>query len=296
MFGVGAKEAAVKEVVGDELEPHEISSLLKKHGYQVQAAIDAFYADGRAGLPALPKASEGPTNDAMQRDGPFSKRARTDEECGSGTSSATASASASASLAQNQMLETFASVTKALEALPSQLARELPNVLRAHDEAERHRQQDNGELTELQMRVDNCRTCEEIGRLPGLSFDRRFNVVSCGNCQRYHMEYKGTGTANGTRGKGGEFAGPKAARPFPVVKFAVKTHLGSPMHAWCDIHAAEESRRDESRKHVGLNCGRMVLQGVKEHDSMRSYERRIATEVAMGKSGGHEEPQPKFCQ
>ena len=300
VFGVGAKEAAVKEVIGGELEPHEISSLLSQHGYQVHAAIEAFYSNGRAGLPALPKGTEGPANEAMERDGVGSKRARPDKE-GGGTSSATASASAS--LAQNQMLDTLASVTRALEGLPSQLARDLPNMLRAHDEAERHRQQDNGELTELQMRVDNCRTCEEIGRLPGLSFDTKFNVISCGNCQRYHMEYKGTGTTGGTRGKGGEFAGPKAnlprgasdARPFPVVRFAVKTHLGSPMHAWCDIHAAEESRRDESRKHVGLNCGRMVLQGVKEHDSMRSYERRIATEVAMGNPVGTKNHSQEFA-
>mgnify|MGYP001451245362 CR=1 FL=1 len=88
----GAKEAAVKEVIGGELEPHEISSLLSQHGYQVHAAIEAFYSNGRAGLPALPKGTEGPANEAMERDGVGSKRARPDKE-GGGTSSATASAS-----------------------------------------------------------------------------------------------------------------------------------------------------------------------------------------------------------
>ena len=292
MSSVAEAEAQLAAVAAGELEPHEVSALLAKYNYTLQSAVEAFLEDGRG---ALPERFRAPSNIEMPRES-ASKRPRGPDAEAELLREQVPTQSGVGVLAQNQVLGALADVTRVLQSLPEQLAKSLPSILRAHDEAERHRQQEDGEVTELQLRVGNCMNCDEIGKLPGLFYDAKFNVITCNNCSKYHVAYKGAGTSVGTRGKGGDITGPTQGRAFSKVKHKVKEHLGSPMHVWCEMHAAEESRREASVKQVGLNCARLVLQGVKEHDSDRSYERRIATEVAMGGAVGTKNHSIEFAR
>ena len=75
MFGgVAASEATLAMIVGDALERHEISSLLRHYNYNVKSAADAWCS---LGLDALPVA---PQNKEMDREqGAPSKRPRIEE-------------------------------------------------------------------------------------------------------------------------------------------------------------------------------------------------------------------------
>ena len=71
---VAQREEMLSAMLGDELEPHEVSALLKAQNYSVQSAIDVFFEKGRAALPqsagpqsAVPPDETHPRRHAMLR-------------------------------------------------------------------------------------------------------------------------------------------------------------------------------------------------------------------------------------
>ena len=63
---VAQREELLSGVFGDEVEPHEISALLKAHNYNTTSACEAFFDHGRAALPP-PATSHAPSNVEIPR-------------------------------------------------------------------------------------------------------------------------------------------------------------------------------------------------------------------------------------
>lgn len=59
------------------------------------------------------------------------------------------------------------------------------------------------------------------------------------------------------------------------------------------MEVAADTRRAKS---IGMTCGRLVLQIIKEHDSERSYERRVAAQHAIGTNMGNKNHSTRFCR
>jgi len=180
-------------------------------------------------------------------------------------------------------------ITGLIAALPSQLAA----ALRKYDEEEAVRLAAAAEETHLERQIERCMTCTEIGRLDAFDYDATMNRIFCLDCQRYGYKAPGKHT-HGMR-SWGDYDGPHPAEPlrgikareFKTVKHAVLRHARSPLHAWCEVHAIEAAAETRKTQSAGMICGRLVLQIVKEHDSERSYERRIAAQHAMGSDVGN---------
>eukprot|EP00966_Prymnesium_polylepis_P137688 3182044-Prymnesium_polylepis.1 len=71
-------------------------------------------------------------------------------------------------------------------------------------------------------------------------------------------------------------------RPFSAVQDACRGHLCRRVHLKCVGLAAKERQRSREMDDAAVLCGRLVLQNLKEHDSDRSYERRVAGAKVSG--------------
>ena len=66
------------------------------------------------------------------------------------------------------------------------------------------------------------------------------------------------------------------------------------LHDWCICHASEQARIDEKGRSAGMICGKMVLTGIKCHDSDHSFEERITTLASIGVGVGTKNHSRKF--
>ena len=189
-------------------------------------------------------------------------------------------------------------ITKLINALPSQFAA----AVRKHDEAEAVRIAAADEETHLERQIQRCMSCTEIGKLEGFDYWASTNKIYCLDCQRYGYMAPGKHTRGAS--SWGEYEGPHAREPlsgikvraFYTVKHAVLRHARSGLHAWCEVHAVEVAAETRKAKSTGMTCGRLVLQIIKEHDSERSYERRVAAQYAMGLDMGNKNHSRYFCR
>ena len=138
----------------------------------------------------------------------------------------------------------------------------------------------------MEMRIMSCKNVLELAKLPGLRYEASENLLICNDCYLHSTSdqlpriLRGGSSATLLR-EAGVFKGPLAAgplaaeRPFRVVKFAVKQHICSALHDWCTSHAVELARINDKGRQAGIMCSKVILQGVKKHDSDSSYEERI---------------------
>ena len=151
-------------------------------------------------------------------------------------------------------------IAKLIAALPSQLA----EALRKYDAAEAARIADAAAETLLERQVGCCRTCTEVGELEGLDFDTRHNKIYCLECERYadlapsklKQGARNWGVFDGTHEA--DPAGGTRERLFKTVKGAVKRHVMSGLHRWCEIHAVEQAARTRKTTSVGMTCAPLL--------------------------------------
>ena len=141
---------------------------------------------------------------------------------------------------------------------------------------------------DLSTQLAQCKTMLDLGRLPGLNFDARFNVIECDDCYRYSpfapkalkRNHQSCGLIKGpTRA-----AGSMAARSFANVRQDLVQHLilGNSWHAWCACHAAQRRMVNSELHSAGINVGKAALLVMKQHQSDVSFERETTQLAAFG--------------
>ena len=153
---------------------------------------------------------------------------------------------------------------------------------------------------DLSTQLAQCKTMLDLGRLPGLNFDARFNVIECDDCYRYSSfapkalkrNHQSCGLIKGpTRA-----AGSMAARSFANVRQDLVQHLilGNSWHAWCACHAAQRRMVNSELHSAGINVGKAALLVMKQHQSDASFERETTQLAAFGVSIGSKNHSCKF--
>ena len=170
------------------------------------------------------------------------------------------------------------------------MARELPSVIRLHDETEallKLKNEQERPRRSIEAQVNVCRSVLELGKLEGMSYIVLLNQLQCDDCERHGH---GTGFYRHGDGMPGSIDGPnpnaKTPRYLSSVKAKLISHLGTKMHLEAKRLAAREHRMVSERKSCGINVGKEVLSNILEHSSDRAIERRIALEKAKGTNMG----------
>ena len=171
--------------------------------------------------------------------------------------------------------------------LPAQLALAVPAAVRTFDEEEAARIRANATETALGSILDGiarAKSMEELGNLKGFRYNRAENILICNDCYRYSSDAP-PNLRYGIKSCG-VIQGMHATRGMYHVRHVVKSHVCNEWHAWCEVRAAEQRHSDTEQRNAGINCGKLVLACVKEHDSDLSYERRITNAKGMGVTVG----------
>ena len=215
-FGFAGKLKQLAEVLsGSDLEPHEVSTLLKHHGYNVEVAAGEFFEKGRQSLPKsrlMPifrRAKVAPTGSSSTAPGKRSRPEQTDTELPEENLPGK-------SYSAVQVANMLKALSIDVKNLPRAVALEIPTVLREQAQA----QSDCADLTHLQRQVDACVSCSEIGKLPWLTYLHADNTIVCDNCSRWAFEYKKCHEhANASVGT---FVGEAHGRPMTIVRSKLK--------------------------------------------------------------------------
>ena len=115
---------------------------------------------------------------------------------------------------------------------------------------------------DLSTQLAQCKTMLDLGRLAGLTFDAKCNLIQCDACYRYSSfapkplkrSHESCGLIKGpTRA-----AGPIAARPFANVRQDLVQHLilRNSWHEWCVCHAAQRLLVNSELHSAGINVGK----------------------------------------
>ena len=82
-----------------------------------------------------------------------------------------------------------------------------------------------------------------------------------------------------------------------TVRWEIKHHCRpGALHDWCVVHAAEQRKMTARSEATGIVCASLVYATVKEHNSYRSYERRIAYQYAIGTYVGTKNHSREFAR
>ena len=133
----------------------------------------------------------------------------------------------------------------------------------------------------LLRKIEACTAVYQLVKLPGWSLNKTENLLICDDCYRHATHAPG----HLRRGRGkeaGVISGISPHRKFFTVKQMVHRHVQLGLHDWCVCKASEVARIEEKGRSAGMICGKMVLAGVKCHDSDRSFEERITTLASIG--------------
>lgn len=305
-YGIEAKVLDLRERLELYDTPEDVLTLLlRKGGYSVEGAMNAFLDDGLpelgaaepgepSGSGASPRAS--PRKPAMLDPDPMnvesgkSKRPRSED--GLPPFERMPEVFAAAGLgSQPAVAAAFDSVCQRLNKLelelPKAVAMQVPWAVRQFDEEEAARVREDAQETALGCILDGIRraqTMKEFGALKGFRFNSAENVLICEDCYRYSADAPPS-LKYGIKSCG-VIEGPNARRPLKIIRFAVKSHVCNEWHNWCEVRAAEVRRSDTEQRNAGINCGKLALACVKEHDSDNSYERRITNAKGMGVNVG----------
>ena len=220
-------------------------------------------------------------------------------------------AQAAAEAATAALSDQVHALTEQLRDLPANVARDIPAAVREHDEAEASRRSNEATDSSLQRQIMACATPTEIGKLPGFEFISAENRIKCFDCFRYASSKHCPGDLRRGARDSGWFTGPdetlvpradrprktRQRRPMSTVRWEVSHHCrAGSLHEWCVIYA-EEQRKITSRSiSAGMACVNLVYQNLWEHDSYRSYERRIAAQHAMGTYVGSKNHSREFAR
>ena len=206
-------------------------------------------------------------------------------------------AQAAAEAATAALSEQVHALTQQLQGLPAAVARDVPAAVREHDEAEALRRSTEAADSSLQNQIMAAATCVEIGKLEGFEFFPAENRIKCQDCFRYSSSKHCPGDLRRGACDAGWFQGvdetlvaradrpnkTRQRRPMSTVRWEVKHHCrAGSLHEWCVMYAAEQRKITSRSLAAGMTCASLVYQNLWEHDSYRSYERRIASQYAMG--------------
>ena len=207
------------------------------------------------------------------------------------------------------LAEQVRQLTLKLTDMPSAIVRDLPAAVREHDELEAVRLAENANESNLQRQLAAALTCTEIGKIPGFTYNEDENTLTCDDCFRYSSSkdappalkrgardagvFKGTDlTPVQVRGRG-----MRPQRPMSTVRWELKHHCrAGALHDWCVIYADEQRKETRKALSAGLACATSVYEGIKEHDSYRSYERRIGTLYRLGVPVGTKNHSREFAR
>jgi polyhydroxyalkanoate synthesis regulator phasin len=188
-------------------------------------------------------------------------------------------------------------LTEQLRSLPADVARDIPAAVRDHDEAEALRRSSEATDSSLQKQIMAAATCAEIGKLPGFVFVAEVNRIKCQDCFRYSSSKHCPGDLRRGARDAGWFMGPdetrvaradrpgksRQRRPMSTVCWEVSHHCrAGSLHEWCVVFAAEQRKITSRSMAAGMVCASLVYQNIWEHDSYRSFERRIAGQHGIG--------------
>ena len=269
------------------LKDGELDGFLRDHCYNAEAAAYAalLLHGERVAAPPAPVGMEREMPDAHES----GKRARSSSEgCSSephapephertehtASMSAVHLKSVSLAPADQRLLAQLEELRTMIDRLPRQVAREIPAAL---DTAERERAERSltGDTTPLARRLAACSKSSDFAEIDGFSYDASENLIQCDDCLRFAY---GKDCPNILKHENmGIIVGQCSLRPLSVVRYSVKHHVNGGLHAWCTLRADQDRKQLASGTSAALNVSRLVLHGLKEHDSNRSLERRIST-------------------
>ena len=197
-----------------------------------------------------------------------------------------------------------------LERLPGLVAREIPALVREHDESEAERLAADANESLLEKQIGAAATCAEIGKIEGFTYNSSMNTLTCNDCQRYASSKHAPGLLRRGARDAGVFKGvdptmvpvvgrkaQRHRRPMAVIRSELRHHVrqGS-LHEWCVMFADEQRKETRKAISIGLTCAMLVYEGIKEHDSYRSFERRIAVQHRIGTSVGSKNHSREFAR
>ena len=222
-----------------------------------------------------------------------------------------AMAQAAAEAATAALSDQVQALTEQLQGLPAAVARDVPAARREHDEAEAVRRSSEATDSSLQKQIMAAATCVEIGKLPGFEFIAAENRIKCQDCFRYSSSQHCPGDLRRGARDAGWFKGPdetlvaradrptkqRQRRPMSTVRWEISHHCrtGS-LHEWCVVYADEQRKITSRSTAAGMVCASVVYANVWVHDSYRSYERRIASQYAIGTYVGTKNHSREFAR
>ena len=81
-----------------------------------------------------------------------------------------------------------------------------------------------------------------------------------------------------------------------MVRRKLLDHVKTPCREWCVTHATMLAEYDKELHSIGIHNGLTVLQNITEHDSDRSYTRRVAVDKAKGLDVGTKQHSRHFVK
>ena len=203
---------------------------------------------------------------------------------------------------QLNLKSSYESILGALERLPMQIARAIPAVVKEAQEDAANSRQELVNRPIIQA-LDACRSCYDIGEVPGFRYYPGEHRIVCDDCFRYgKLDIVPSALSRGAANIGIiEGDCPAAlgvkARAFKTVKAACKEHLqNSMLHDWCVTHAAEERNRAQRQTSAGVILALSALHTYNEHTGDRIFERGIALDNAKGLDIGTKNHARDFCR
>ena len=179
--------------------------------------------------------------------------------------------------------------------LPRTVVSAMPGAI-ADAELRREKERQTAEMAKangtLLAQLDACTKLLDFAAVPGLRVNASENLIVCINCAALSSQApEEVKRMNVTTGY---FDGPCDRRAISNVRQTLKRHMLGEWHQWCTCEAAERSQRDERLQAAAVNVGKLVLQCVKEHDTDRSFERRVSTVHDLGVDVGSKNHSRKF--
>ena len=286
-LGFSAKLQQLRDVLETDAPNSDLERLLRASNFQVDVATESFFERG------FPEAGDGlaPSPLSMDREPGGVKRRRS--PANPPKSPLFPTPPSPVPEINPEMLHgseptalLVRQLTALLEKLPARLAAAVPAAVREHDEAEAlrlHALANESASVKLKGLVALCHTPLELAALsPHLSYNAAENIILCDDCRRFGTK----SNARGDQERFGKIDGPHSSRGMNIVRTKVRLHLVGETHQWCVMQGNNERKADDEGRTIGMNLGRIVLQQVREHDSDRSYERRVATARKNGTNVG----------
>ena len=220
-------------------------------------------------------------------------------------------AQAAAEAATAALSDQVHALTQQLQGLPAAFARDVPAAVRDHDEAEAVRRSSEAADSSLQKQIMAAATCVEIGKLPGFEYIAAENRMKCHDCFRYSSSKHCPGDLRRGARDAGWFIGldetrvPRSdrpnkfrhRRPMSTVRWEISHHCrAGSLHEWCVVYANEQRKMTSRSMAAGMACASLVYSNLWEQDSYRSYERRVATQHAMGTYVGTKNHSREFAR